>query len=723
MDKIYREIWVAENYNVPDIHVVQNSIIPIELRVMDRTIPDKTPVAAYATGIRSEDTYVCSNCSITGNLITIRPNAGFFVPGHNLFQVKVSIPNAPALSFVLTTYCDPDLSGGKPPATPQAVTSLVGRAEAAAKQAVDAAKKVPYDTMYALEKKEDIYGYMRPLEIELKTGAIRYDGHQNGTSWRRYAEVTDVAGALISVTGSSWALDDKKLFPMIIFCNADGDIIWYDNRESKTVSTKMYAIPSDVSKIIVNGDKNLAVSVKVPMDLWETVAKKKDCYYLSDYPDGDLQSKFDTIKALCAKAPKDIVIDENIHLTDGERINISGLNGVTIDFSGCRIYKDSHVGTVGDYAETFYFSGCKNITVSGGYFYSTANQRPYIYYKDGNNQYDKGQGSNATAMHFHECTNAVVTDVHTDYLTGIRFTSSSGMIDRCRIDNCENGIYVGKCVGVVIKDTYLRLNNTTLREYYHPFYIKDSCDEILINNCVVDGYEGADTEDVFHFFDSVLSAQDSGSIAVTNCSVSGEFRKIFNLRKFRDVSVQNISVTNKQSESYYPFTDIKENVGAFSLVNSKIDVAKNTEFVRFNGNTPTVKLVNDTIKIGKQDTTSLFVSAYAASLSVDGCTFDIGKYGNESISGRWVFNFYGFLSINKSYFYTSDSKLFFAKLYAANTAYIVGNLFRNPSLASGYVITASDYSKMISANNLFAVHANRKAYPDGTTSYNDILIS
>lgn len=132
---IARDIYVTERRRVEPISVVYGSDkVGIALNIKDFTIPAGSTAVAMAAGKQTGATFQ-NPCTIDGNAITFYPAVGFFAPGWNALQVRVSASGGTILSFQLDAICDADISEGQNPATPEAVRPLVARAEDAAKAA------------------------------------------------------------------------------------------------------------------------------------------------------------------------------------------------------------------------------------------------------------------------------------------------------------------------------------------------------------------------------------------------------------------------------------------------------------------------------------------------------------------------------------------------------------------------------------------------------------
>ena len=135
---IKRQIYLTKKRRIEPLNVVYGSKLPIEFEIMDYTLPSSATIKAYAKGVNSEKVYVV-NCSKSGSKITFTPVSGFFRPGYNSLQVEIVSGNDPVITFVVDTQCDPELSAGSDPATPEEVIPYVTRAEQAATSAEQSA--------------------------------------------------------------------------------------------------------------------------------------------------------------------------------------------------------------------------------------------------------------------------------------------------------------------------------------------------------------------------------------------------------------------------------------------------------------------------------------------------------------------------------------------------------------------------------------------------------
>ncbi len=137
MSVITRQIWITRRMRIQPIEIVQGSQIGIELQMMDYDVPTGASVKAYARGRCTADTYK-ADCTISGNTVSFTPPDGFFIPGQNRLQIEI---NGTIIPFSIEVSCESRISDAGDPATPEKVTPLVERAEAAASAAEKAASK------------------------------------------------------------------------------------------------------------------------------------------------------------------------------------------------------------------------------------------------------------------------------------------------------------------------------------------------------------------------------------------------------------------------------------------------------------------------------------------------------------------------------------------------------------------------------------------------------
>ena len=131
MSAIKVKIFATTCPYVASLDFSQDNQVPIELELVDYSIPSGANVMAYARGRYATKTFK-TPCVVAGNVITLTPPAGFFVPGQNSFQVEI---NGKIIPFGLEVCCKHRLSSVGNPTTPEPVLPYVERAEAAAKAA------------------------------------------------------------------------------------------------------------------------------------------------------------------------------------------------------------------------------------------------------------------------------------------------------------------------------------------------------------------------------------------------------------------------------------------------------------------------------------------------------------------------------------------------------------------------------------------------------------
>ena len=122
------------------IDVSQDNQIPIIMELVDYDIPSGANVIAYVRGRYSGKTYK-QNCTYSGNLITLVPPSGFFVPGPNALQVEI---NGKIIPFQIDAFCKGRVSTEGDPSTPEAVKPLVEQAE----DILEANRKIAVRTPY-----------------------------------------------------------------------------------------------------------------------------------------------------------------------------------------------------------------------------------------------------------------------------------------------------------------------------------------------------------------------------------------------------------------------------------------------------------------------------------------------------------------------------------------------------------------------------------------------
>lgn len=107
IEKIQRKIWLTENRGYEPLPVVENSKLPIELEVMDVTLTG-TAAEVYAWNAKN-GAYVknAQPGNVSGQIVTIVPSGGLFLPGKGKLQVHFSTLNG-IITRTIPTDCQPD---------------------------------------------------------------------------------------------------------------------------------------------------------------------------------------------------------------------------------------------------------------------------------------------------------------------------------------------------------------------------------------------------------------------------------------------------------------------------------------------------------------------------------------------------------------------------------------------------------------------------------------
>ena len=93
----------------PILSVAQGTgAIEYEFTVSDFDIPSGSAAVAY--NIQPTGNIVSQTCSISGNTITIKPPAYYFLRGKNYMQLQVSKSNEDLFSFLIEIWCAPNIS-------------------------------------------------------------------------------------------------------------------------------------------------------------------------------------------------------------------------------------------------------------------------------------------------------------------------------------------------------------------------------------------------------------------------------------------------------------------------------------------------------------------------------------------------------------------------------------------------------------------------------------
>lgn len=93
----------------PILSVAQGTgAIEYEFTVSDFDIPSGSAAVAY--NIQPTGNIVSQTCSISGNTITVKPPAYYFLRGKNYMQFQVSRSNEDLFSFLIEVWCAPNIS-------------------------------------------------------------------------------------------------------------------------------------------------------------------------------------------------------------------------------------------------------------------------------------------------------------------------------------------------------------------------------------------------------------------------------------------------------------------------------------------------------------------------------------------------------------------------------------------------------------------------------------
>lgn len=93
----------------PILSVAQGTgAIEYEFTVSDFDIPSGSAAVAY--NIQPTGNIVSQTCSISGNTITVKPPAYYFLRGKNYMQFQVSKSNEDLFSFLIEVWCAPNIS-------------------------------------------------------------------------------------------------------------------------------------------------------------------------------------------------------------------------------------------------------------------------------------------------------------------------------------------------------------------------------------------------------------------------------------------------------------------------------------------------------------------------------------------------------------------------------------------------------------------------------------
>ena len=98
----------------PILSVAQGTgAIEYEFTVSDFDIPSGSAAVAY--NIQPTGNIVSQICSISGNTITIKPPAYYFLRGKNYMQIQITNSGKRIVSFLIEVWCSPNI------ATPEVV--------------------------------------------------------------------------------------------------------------------------------------------------------------------------------------------------------------------------------------------------------------------------------------------------------------------------------------------------------------------------------------------------------------------------------------------------------------------------------------------------------------------------------------------------------------------------------------------------------------------------
>ena len=106
---VKQSIKVANAGLSPILSVAQGTgAIEYEFTVSDFDIPSGSAAVAY--NIQPTGNIVSQTCSISGNTITVKPPAYYFLRGKNYMQFQVSRSNEDLFSFLIEVWCAPNIS-------------------------------------------------------------------------------------------------------------------------------------------------------------------------------------------------------------------------------------------------------------------------------------------------------------------------------------------------------------------------------------------------------------------------------------------------------------------------------------------------------------------------------------------------------------------------------------------------------------------------------------
>lgn len=140
-EAISRTLYLFAPRRMAPVQLVENSLVPIEMTLVDYTIPTGATVKAYARGESSGTTYVAT-CTVTGNVVRLVPPAMFFAPGNNYLQIEI---NETMIPLALLVQCQEQLSNQQnDTSTPETVKPLVVQAQEILAECKQVSVKTPY---------------------------------------------------------------------------------------------------------------------------------------------------------------------------------------------------------------------------------------------------------------------------------------------------------------------------------------------------------------------------------------------------------------------------------------------------------------------------------------------------------------------------------------------------------------------------------------------------
>ena len=139
--------------------------------------------------------------------------------------------------------------------------------------------------------------------------------------------------------------------------------------------------------------------------------------------------------------------------------------------------------------------------------------------------------------------NINISNVVLNNVYGIRdYRNSNCNYNNIVINGCEMGIFEYATNNNIFSDIKINMNDTGLNKYYHPYYFKSGTKNITINNTIV--ISGTNQiRDVFHFNDSDDTSILMENIIVNGAVINGNFLRLDQLRKIKNVVFNNVSCT------------------------------------------------------------------------------------------------------------------------------------------------------------------------------------